>query len=273
MDGLRGVAILAVVAYHADLVVDGPDAVAALNRLLEPVRMPLLMCLSGMLLHRSLAKGAAAHLRGKVEALLWPYVVWAGLDTLHVLVDTAVAGEPVPWEWVPMLAYAPQSYLWFLLALFWFHVVSTPLPPSARTLAGPVLLLVGTSVDGGPARLVALLGWFLLGDTLAREVGARVPAGVAAPAARARWGVLARVGRSSVVFYAVHLLVMVYVGRLLAVVPLGEWGRFACAMAVPLAVGALLVHGRRHGAVDLLFRLPPLGSTVGSASAARVAVR
>ena len=70
MDLLRGLAVLLVVVLHAashgGAEVEGWTLV---NRHLTPFRMPLLMFLSGMLLHRSLAKPLPVYLWGKVAAL------------------------------------------------------------------------------------------------------------------------------------------------------------------------------------------------------------
>lgn len=280
MDGLRGVAILAVVVHHAELVTasttGGVAAVSSINHALEPYRMPVLALLSGMLLTRSLAKGARRHLRGKVEAILWPYAVWVALDTAHTLCAAAWAGEPVPWELVARLAHDPQSYLWFLLDLFAFHVLATPLPPWARTVLGPALVLLGDAlVDpaGDPAlhRFVALLGWFLLGDAVAREVGPRVPAVVAALAARTRWGVFAAVGRSSIVFYASHLLLQVLLAPRLATVVPHPVALLAALTVVPLVAGAALAQARSRRAVAALFAWPTVGSRVGARDRAVVA--
>ena len=262
MDGLRGLAIVAVVVLHAELVAGPVPAVAALDAALAPYRMPLLVCLSGMLLQRSLAKGWRRHLRGKAEAVLWPYVVWAGLDTAHVLLDAAVLGERVPWEWVPALAYAPHTYLWFLGHLFAYHLLATPLPAPARTLLGPVLVLAAGSVEGPLAhRFLLLAGWFLIGDALGRVVAPLLPAELGRWAARLPWGPLTAVGRHSLVYYATHLIVVVYAVRVLRLLGVADpVPLFACAVVVPLLVGRLLVSLRGRRPVDVLFRWPAVGS-------------
>lgn len=271
MDGLRGLAILAVLLLHAETTAGPVPLADVVNEHLAEVRMPLLMALSGALVHRSLAKGTARHLRGKVRGILWPYLVWASLDLTHVFVDAAVAGRPVPWDWTLRLLYDPHTYLWFLGYLFSYHVVVTPLAPAVRTLAGPALVLhAGAVPDPSAERYLTLLGWFLVGDALARHVAPVVPDRLVRAAGRTRWGVLATVGRQSIVFYASHLIVMVYVVRILrgaGVVAPGPV--FWTAFAVPLLVGAALVVLRTHPAVDLLFRLPSVDSQVVTETAAR----
>lgn len=278
IDGLRGAAVLAVVVHHAELVTadvaHGVAPVAAVNRALEPCRLPLLALLSGMLLSRSLAKGPRRHLRGKAAAILWPYAVWVTLDTSHQLVAAARAGDPVPWERLLSVGHDPQSYLWFLLHLFAFHLVATPLRPAQRTALGPLLVLLavhGVLDDPSGRRFVLLLGWFLLGDALAREVGPRIPAAVAARAARTRWGPFAVVGRASVVFYASHLLVQVVLAPSLHRLLPDPAALLAALVVVPLLLAALLARARGHRAVGLLFAWPAIGSSADARDRAVIA--
>lgn len=263
MDGLRGLTVVAVVLLHAELTAGPLPGLAALNESLTPYRMPLLMALSGLLLARSLAKGPRRHLAGKVRALLWPYLVWSALDVAHLAVDALAAGRPLPPGLARRLLYDPESYLWFLAFLFCYHLLATPLPAWLRTVAGPALVLLGDAIASPDLqRFAVLAGWFLLGDLAARTLAPLVPAGVGTVVARLPWGVLAAIGRQSVVFYACHLIVMVYAVRLAHLAGV-EDPRLAVpvAVVVPLATGALLVRLRRHRWADALFVWPPVEST------------
>lgn len=263
VDGTRGLCVVAVVLFHAELTAGPLIWLSEVNQELARVRMPLLMGLSGLLLARSLAKGARRHVVGKVRAVLWPYAVWATLDLAHVVIDRLVAGQPPPPDLARVAVYNPAGYLWFLAFLFCYHLLATPLPPWLRSVAGPALVVLGGTIEPtDPHRFVTLAGWFLVGDLLGRVVGPRVPAAVAALAARTRWGALASVGRHSVVYYACHLLVMVYAVRVVHRAGLDDPRLVVpVAVVVPLGVGALLVHLRRHRWVDALFVWPRVEST------------
>jgi len=122
MDSLRGAAIIAVVVMHAELGAVSATgftlpAVHLVDALLGPVRMPLLVLLSGMLLPVSLAKGPWSHVRGKLAGIGWPYVVWGLLDVVQVQHARYVDGLPPDWSYLRQLVYDPHTYLWFLAYL------------------------------------------------------------------------------------------------------------------------------------------------------------
>lgn len=264
MDTVRGAAVLGVVVMHAELEVVAATGgqlpvIHAVNELLGPWRMPALVLLSGLLLPRSLAKGLRRHLRGKAAYLLWPYAVWASLDFVHVQVDAFLGGTPLRWDLLPLLLYDPHTYLWFLAYLFAFHVVAGFLPPPARTLAVPLCFWVAIVLPGAGSlpKFLTLLGWFLVGDLLARGLAGRVPLPVVRASSHVRIGVLAAVGRSSVVYYACHLLVLTYAVRALAALGLVE-PRLLWLAAVLTALGAAaaLDRARSRPEVAALFAWP-----------------
>ncbi|MDO7866941.1 acyltransferase family protein [Nocardioides jiangxiensis] len=266
MDTLRGGAVVAVIGLHAQLTTTLVTGAALrplvwVNEHLEPVRMPLLMLLSGVLLSRSLAKGLHRHVAGKVRAILWPYAVWMAVDLAHVLLDAASAGRPVPWHLVGQAFHDPQGYLWFLGWLFAFHLLAGPLPAPVRTalMVGGFVLAHGVSgLDPDAARFVWLFPFFLLGDVLGRALPGRVPPAVAVAARRVHVPALASVGRSSIVYYVCHMPVVVYAVPLL-------WAGLEVRMpwlVWVLTVGLALAAGRALAAVQhaprwrLLFAWP-----------------
>jgi uncharacterized membrane protein YcfT len=266
MDTLRGGAVLAVVVLHAQLtttLVTGA-ALAPLvwvNDQLEDVRMPLLMCLSGVLLWRSLAKGPGRHLRGKARAILWPYVVWMTIDLTHVLLDAAAAGRPVPWHLVGQALHDPQGYLWFLAWLFGFHVLAGMIPAPMRTLAmvgGFVAAHVFHGLGPDAQRFVWLFPYFLLGDVLARALQGRVPDRFAVAANRVQMPAVAAVGRSSLVYYVCHMPVVVYVVPVLwsGLEMRMPWLVWLLTVLVALACGRALASVQHRPRWRLLFAWP-----------------
>ncbi len=270
MDSLRGAAVVAVIIMHARLVTyasSGEDLtfVHEVDRLLVPVRMPLLMALSGVLLARSLAKGRRRHYLGKVRGILWPYAVWMTLDIAHVMVDAAVAMRPLPWHIVGQAFWNPAGYIWFLGYLFLFHALAGVMPATVRSIAVPVMFVVHHYVAAQPwsgadlDRVLWLMPYFLLGDLLARALRGRVPRSVAESANRLSIPPLAAVGRASIVYYVVHMLVLVYA------VPVLWHGLgmhstpvvFALATALALGAGRALSRVQHRPGWRWLFAWPP----------------
>ncbi|GAB3841624.1 acyltransferase family protein [Nesterenkonia populi] len=144
MDMLRGLAVLLVVVLHAaDIPMSngsGSQEWSHFNRYFEPFRMPLLMLLSGMLLPRALSKPAAYYIRGKLAAVVWPWLLW--MVGYGFLVHHAGPGNLNYW-------LTGGSYLWFLGVLTMCYAVGLAFRPGASR---PLVLLVGC-----PALAAAML--------------------------------------------------------------------------------------------------------------------
>lgn len=116
MDVVRGTCITLVVALHAySLIKDFPGVgiIEAFNKIFFPYRMPVLMFLSGLLLHRSLNKTGWAYFSGKFSSIFWPFLVWSVVVlfaeerlTLINLLKVPVSSPTLLW------------YLWFLFAYY-----------------------------------------------------------------------------------------------------------------------------------------------------------
>ncbi|WP_435745351.1 acyltransferase family protein [Nocardioides sp. SYSU DS0663] len=174
MDALRGYAVLAVVAYHAALLaVDltgGPSWLVAATSALSPFRMAALTLLSGMLLARSLAKGPAAYLAGKLHRIAWPYVVWSLALVAAFLALDAMSGEADWWS-AARPVVVQDAYTWYLLHIFVFYVaglVCRRAPRTALIAAGLGAAYLGQDVEH-VRRFFFLFAFFFLGDLLVRR--------------------------------------------------------------------------------------------------------
>lgn len=114
MDVLRGVAIVLIVQLHASALL-GANGLApsstllAIDAVLQPFRIPLLLLLSGMLVPQGIAKGAKRFIATRVRTILWPLVVWSTV--------LALAYPAMRWESVTSIPTGPVTYLWYLHAL------------------------------------------------------------------------------------------------------------------------------------------------------------
>lgn len=303
MDGLRGWAIVAVVWFHAvDQVRSlGNELVwaTALADAADPLRMPVLMGLSGAVLHQSLAKPLGTYLTGKLGSLAWPYALWS----TALLV---VAGAE--FEDFLRIVYAPPTYLWYLAYLLAFHLACCRLRPRTRSALAPVALVVASATG---AALPFLAAAFLIGDVAARHARTLVPlarrpwvivtawvatlvgAGASLAGVDLRYhpvsticvagavvalgdllhrlpsrGLLAlaeAIGRQSIVYYASHYVVMTLIFVVLVDAGVTEPRvLLSAAVVTALAAGAVLARLRTLPLLDALWRFPPgLGASRG----------
>lgn len=185
MDVLRGTSIILVVFNHAILFASSsplgaPEIAWVLNTIFSPVRMPLMVFLSGLLVAGSLRRGPRAYVTGKVRRVLWPYIVWSiialallyGFGIREGVVGGVTAHVVTLWDLLLPL-YDPVEHLWFLYDLFLFYMVAlvTPrIPP--LWIAGGALVAAALVPDFGMRRFFLLLVFFMIGVWFSQHVGA-----------------------------------------------------------------------------------------------------
>ena len=168
MDVIRGSAVLLIIGFHATTISDtygdlpAPQWLTDANTVITPLRIPLLVLLSGMLLDSSLRKGSRRYFAGKGRNVAWPYLVW-----------TLIWGA-ASWPVYSVVGYLlGGSYLWFLLFLLSFYGAAwllRALPPAAVVLlavtasAAASFLTLGASTYG--ERWPYLFAVFMLGHLL-----------------------------------------------------------------------------------------------------------
>jgi len=172
MDALRGFALTFVIVDHAiahtlNYAGDLPSWLTFLTATLHPLRMPLMVFLSGTLLSQSLAKGHAAYLSGKVRNILYPYILWSFIYTSIWLVVSPLTGTPHQFYEYVQIFYFPQGHLWFIYYIFFYYVFmifekylpKLPLMAVLLTIAG-----IGTYLQiGWFERFFFLFAFFVLG--------------------------------------------------------------------------------------------------------------
>jgi len=172
MDAVRGLAIFLVVFDHAlyfaiENADNVPRVMVLISESLNPIRMPAMVFLSGMLLSGSLSKGAATYLDGKVRRILYPYVVWSVIYiTIWLLANPWTDTHHSPVEYLGII-YDPPGHLWFLHNLFLFYVLALVFRSVPRLLLVAVALVVSAVV--GPfsvdtQRFFFLFAFFIFGN-------------------------------------------------------------------------------------------------------------
>ena len=166
MDILRGFAMILVLAWHAPAIpalvgAELPDWLLAANDALLPYRMPTLMFVSGLLLPAALRKPAGRYYWGKLQLVVWPYLVWSAL---HILQSDS--GEPF-FHWRSWVA---TGYLWFIFFIACYYLVApllARLPPwivPAAALAAALVL-----PDGLAVRMTYFAFFFFVGAAVSRS--------------------------------------------------------------------------------------------------------
>jgi len=172
MDALRGLALTLVIVDHAigHTVSDAgdlPSWLTFVTTTFDPLRMPLMVFLSGTLLSQSLAKGRAAYLSGKVRNILYPYLIWSFVYTTIWLIVSPLSGTPhYPHEYF-WIFYYPQGHMWFIYYIFLYYMFmlfAKDLPK--LPLAAVLLAIAGINTYFQISwfeRFFFLFGFFVLG--------------------------------------------------------------------------------------------------------------
>lgn len=179
MDVLRGIAILLVIVYHPFTFVEQNTAhefarLGTFNEAMQPVRMPALFFLSGLLVPRSLAKGTRTYIEGKLRRVAWPYFLWSALMVAMFWVGSVVSS----WVYAPQMwlqpLYDPLVHLWFLgyLLLYFAVALLMSLGIPSWVLAFGSLVLVGMPIDGRWGGFWTYAAFFFLGVVVGERRGA-----------------------------------------------------------------------------------------------------
>lgn len=130
MDCLRGLAIVLVIIVHAYSIALSDSHggrlpwIGHFNGLVGPLRMPAMMFLSGLLVPRSLLKGTATYVDGKVRRILYPYFLWSALMITFFYIATVTIGWGYSADLWFRPFYAPLEHLWFLANLFLYFIIA-----------------------------------------------------------------------------------------------------------------------------------------------------
>lgn len=147
VDVARGCVVTMVVVMHIGLYhflpMTADDAAGAgwarVNAVLQVLRMPSLLLLSGWLAGARIRAGlGSARTRGSIYASAYLYALWLGIyvAVAVALGATTMAQAPAPSTYLTQLLL-PYSTLWFLAALVWYTVLLAAL----RRVPAPIVLV------------------------------------------------------------------------------------------------------------------------------------
>lgn len=241
MDVLRGVAIVLVVYNHAVLFAGtyeagAPDVAWVANSVFSPIRMPLLVFLSGLLVAPSLRRGWRRYLEGKIGRVLYPYLVWSVVAIVLLyafqLRDGRIGGAEIAelseWDAFRIL-FHPVEHLWYLYDLFLFYVIALVVPKiSPLWIFSGALVVAAFVPEFTVRRFLFLLAFFMLGIWFSYQPGLydalTRPKWVRWVAAVGCLGVIAAAVLGIGVRYEVESVPLAACAIVLAIVAAQRWG-------------------------------------------------
>ncbi len=182
VDYLRGIAIILVVYRHVLIGIERsgifiPEILVQANMIFFSFRMPLFFILSGLFISSSLVKrGLQKLVSQKFENLLYPYLIWAILQTTLQIILSKYTNAERTVEDYTYIFYQPRGLdqFWYLPALFNTTVIYILLKTKLR-LKNQVQLLLGVIFffSGPYLRDVSMMSdwmefyiFFAIGDSL-----------------------------------------------------------------------------------------------------------
>lgn len=180
---------MCVVLFHADLQAYelgfDPIYTDAINAALQPIRMPLFFCISGILAASALARPWPQLLGGKVWPFLYIFALWGLIRWVifgQLVENARVPDEGDDWTQLLTMWVMPSSALWYIWALAIFCVVGKALDRyRAAALVGAFVLACLTWGGIIPPttttyRVSVYLFYFLLGAYCGPQLLAWLPA-------------------------------------------------------------------------------------------------
>jgi fucose 4-O-acetylase-like acetyltransferase len=87
----------------------------------DMIRMPLMMFVAGLFVEYSMRKGTKAYFTGKMQRVVWPFLVWAHVYSIYWFLKPSPFDQRTLTE-VLMTVIYPGSHLWFLQSLFIYYI-------------------------------------------------------------------------------------------------------------------------------------------------------
>lgn len=184
MDSLRGFAILLVVSLHVTTATSGnfpnhdTQLIMYITGTISPLRMPLLVFMTGLLVPRSISKGFKKYFKGKIFNILYPYVVWMLLISFLIQFGHSVFGLNfntsinLPKDFF----FHPWAHLWYLYNLFIYFIIIFYLNkinikfPVILSIAIYMLIIIADIENEDLVRFFSLFCFFALGSYLGQNI-------------------------------------------------------------------------------------------------------
>lgn len=180
IDSLRGAAILLVIHLHVvnrvyQIVPDANKLLEVFTAIVAPLRMPLLLFLSGLFVSYSMSKGRNVFFEGKFKNILYPYFVWTVIMFSQIYFLNKLSGGVFEKSFLETFIY-PIEHMWFLYNLLLYFVIIYFLNkvsyalPLILSLVTYIMLFFNGITDFQLNRFVSLFFFFSLGSYLGQDI-------------------------------------------------------------------------------------------------------
>lgn len=175
MDSLRGAAIILVIHYHVTENIskypDTPQILIDLTNLIAPLRMPILIFLSGLLVSKSILKGKKEYFSGKMKNILYPFLIWTVIMYALSYAKEIYLGDPMETTFLQALTVMPLYHLWFLEFLLIYYIVIYYMKNiQPLIILSSVIFLYFIFYGYGDDRVLSLFCFFTLGCYFGRNL-------------------------------------------------------------------------------------------------------
>lgn len=143
---------------------DSIRVIIVFDNVFGPLRMPIMVFLSGLFVPRSIAKGASTYFSGKIRGVAYPYFLWSAIMIVLFYLASVTIGWKVQLGIIAEVFYAAIEHLWLLAYLFIYFVFAFLLRHIPPVIVAAVIMEVAfLPVSGNWQKFWYLASFFMLG--------------------------------------------------------------------------------------------------------------
>lgn len=180
IDSLRGAAILLVIHLHVvnrvyQIVPDANKFLENFTAIVAPLRMPLLLFLSGLFVSYSISKGRVSFFKGKFKNILYPYLIWTTITFSQIYFVNELSGDIFDKSLLEAFI-SPIAHMWFLYNLLIYFIIIyflnkvSYILPLILSLVSYIVLVSNDITNFQLNKFISLFFFFSLGSYLGQDI-------------------------------------------------------------------------------------------------------
>lgn len=180
IDSLRGAAIILVIHLHVvnkvyQIVPDANKFLENFTAIVAPLRMPLLLFLSGLFVSYSISKGSVSFFKGKFNNILYPYLIWTIITFSQIYFVNKLSGDIFEKSLLEAFI-SPIAHMWFLYNLLIYFIIIyflnkiSYILPLILSLGSYIILISNGITNFQLNKFISLFFFFSLGSYLGQDM-------------------------------------------------------------------------------------------------------